>query len=446
MTVLVLGIWIGGAAYTRSFAGGEGPFHVDLELRPALPSPTRQRAPGPDDFAGERETLQRSLRRIARFMEEGRLDRAQREVDMILPIYPAEPALLELAAGLHVRLDEFERAETLYARLNEIVSDNAASLTRWGNVLLWQGDLEKAGKVLERAHALDPYFTPTIMNLLCLYMADDRASEAAALLKAMTSQDLAFIADWLAENYELLVPVVGEAIYMRAGQAVLRGGTLLSVEEPAHRPAEVSGDYLTFSPAGQDLAELLEMDLYAKVDTAEGMKRRLREGVAIIRSFGEATQREQWTEAVRIGVAPNVSRIGLSAPSFRAWTLYAQYRAGEESALNDLAELSAQYPSNLYVGLSLTVALMEVDRYDDAGDKLRAMEAVHPDHALVTLLSACASAERGRDQAALAKLESLDESAQPFVRRWFASDAVYQQAILRDEAFTAWRNDYLTAE
>ncbi len=426
---LILALWVGSALYAWSFMQDDGYFAVELELSPRLPSVSRQRAFDSMGVAADRDTLQRSIQRISRLMEEGRLDRAHLEVELTLPSYPADPSLLSLAAGLYVRLDDLDRAETLYAHLNDIVPDHAQFLSRWGNVLLWKGELDKAKEVLERAHALDPYFTPTIMNLLCVYVASGRESQGDALLKVMTPQDLAFIADWLKNHDEILIRAVGEDAYVRIGQAVLSGGYVVAL-----------------SFAGNDLPERDAREAREDIATAEAMKRRLHQGSELMRAFGHAIVKEQWGDAVRIGAPRNASRIGLSAPTFRAWHVYARYRAGDESALIELSDLSEQHPDDLYTRLHFVVVLLDNTRHAEGEEELRELDALYPGHALVKLLLACAMAESGRQHEALAKLNALDEDLRPFINRWFAADAAYQQAILNDQTFATWRGDYLTQD
>lgn len=388
-----------------------------------------------------RESFIDDVRRIRRLFDEDRLETARIETDIALSRYPEHPLLLGLAARVYTRLGHLERAETFWARLAESNPRSFDAWSSWGGILLRLKNFEMAEETLQRAYSLQPYHPPTVMLLLCLHAATDRDSEGAALLKTMAVPDLGLIANWLARDYEDFAGSIGESAYARVGRAILSGGEQIAVTPSL--PFSPSPDLLTFSPAGEEVGALTEANGSKPDGAAPDMRRRLEQVNDLINEFGEAIQNEQWTAAFRIGSDTRAPRIGFTAPAFRAFVLYAKHRSGDDTAQDALHDLCAQHPSDLHARLRLIAIHMETARYANAETALRDMDARYPNHMMVELLLACALAETARHTEALAKLQGLDPQGRSFISRWFSSEQPYQQSILHEPMFEAWRQVYL---
>ena len=418
--------------------GGIEPFEPTLSLAPSSPSRGAQGTGLPER---DEKAIQAGIREISRRIEAGDLRGAQEQLDLSLTSFPLSPALLRMAAQMSSHMGRWRQATLYWSELVDVEPDNVDAWSAWGHSLIRLGELEKAEEVLRQAYDLDPYYTPTIVHLLTLYVATGREREGAALLRTMTAPDLGFIAHWMDVDYPVLVPLIGEEVYVRIGQLVMSGGESVAPADFEERPARF--DFLTLSPGEGGFDPLTPMPDRAHEWTAEQMRERLSRVRDFIERYGEVVQAEEWARAADIGARSEMARLGFSAPVFRAHVLYARHRAGDDSARSALVDLCARYPSDLFTRILLVLVLMETEQYSDAERELRDVETLYPDHALVKLLLACALAETGRNNTALEMLETLDERVRPFVKRWFSSDAAYQQAILNERAFEAWRAEYV---
>lgn len=400
------------------------PFEAGLRLAPSyeITGSTRQDT---DDRERFERALWGAVERIDQLVSVGNLKEAKRQIDISLERYPSNPILVEMAARIHARMNDWERASSYWLDLVELYPEDINILAAAGSVLMRIHELEKAENILQRALERNPYHTPTILQLISLHVTAGRDEEAASLLTTMTVADLGFIARRLHEDYDVLVPTLGAKGYTRLGQLVLSGG-------------RVSPNDL---PSGAALESAVE-EREARRATAD-MRQRLRRTAEFVERFDRVVQAEEWARAARLGVGQEGARIGLTAPVFNALVLYVRHRAGDDAALVELSVLRANEPEALFAHIYFGVLLMEIARYEDAEPALRAAKSLQPGHALTAVLLACVLAERGYSDQALTKLAMLDETVRPFVRRWFDAEAVYQQAILNDEIFAAWRSAYL---
>lgn len=382
--------------------------------------------------------FQRHVRRAHTYIQQGEFERAGIEAHLGLSLVPDDLTLLFLAGRIHARRGLYSRADEYWSRLVELEPDNVAFLAGRGGVLVRMGRLAEAESLLKRANEMQPYYTPTLFNLACLYITGDRQDELHDALGSLTSQDIAQMADWLAEEHDELLALLGEAGYLLLGHYFLRGGDRPAENPPASSAGAVSPDFLVFSPSGETPERLFDGGQTGIADV-ETMRLRLRSASRLLTALGRAMQQEQWADAARIGAAPEIAAWGLTASAVRADALYSRYRSGEPDARSDLRRLLRRHPDGLIARMRLATAWMDEGDYDEAESLLRACDARYPRHLGTQMLLACALAEQGKESDAVSVLNELNPRWQPVIRGWFAVESPYKRNILSADAYAAWR-------
>ncbi len=384
--------------------------------------------------------FQRHVRRAHTYVQRGEFERAGIEAHLGLSLMPDDVTLLFLAARIYARRGLYSRADEYWSRLAELDPDNAAFLAGRGGVLVRMGRFSEAEDFLRRADEMQPYYTPTLFNLACLYIASDRPDHVQESLGSLTSQDIAQMADWLAEEHDELLALLGETGYLRLGNFLLRGGDRRADVAPPLASA-ASPDFLIFSPSGETPEQLYD-DARTGITDVETMRVRLRSVSRLLSALGRAMQQEQWADAARIGASPEIAAWGVTASAVRADALYTRYRDGDPDAVSDLRRLLRRHSDGLIVRMRLATALMDEGRHDEAEQLLREGDSRYPNHMGTQLLLACALAEQGKESDALSVLEDLNPRWMPIIRGWFAVESPYKLNILSADAYASWRRAF----
>lgn len=410
---------------------------------PGLSEADRQTLGLDSDVLGE-ENYQNAMERLRTLVEEihamlaaGKPVQARVAADQAILQYGELSALRFLTALAAMQTGDYEDAIDSWALLARDRPDELTVLLPWSEALIRAGHREEAADVLEQAFAIDAYHTRALFNQFILELLNLQRAEAGRIPLKMSAPDLGTVAGWLASETDLggLLPDPDLAF---AAQVILAGGI-------AANPAASSGQsvppvredgFLMVGGGREDRSAPAPAEAAPAKEQVRAILDRTR---LVISRFGELIQEENWAAATQLGRHPGMARLGLTAPAFMSFVEYAAYRSGDEQGSRRVARLARQNPDHLHARLRRVQLLLEAKDYTTAVQHLLDVDQRFPGHLLTRLMLACAWAESGNNEQALAVLESIPAQYTSFVRYWMSLGEAYQQTILTTPAFDIWR-------
>jgi tetratricopeptide (TPR) repeat protein/arylsulfatase A-like enzyme len=119
---------------------------------------------------------------LARILiEEGKMEEAQKELEVALRFLPNDRRVLGTLAALNNKKKQYDEAVTLARRALEINENDAQALNGLGSALRNLGDLAGARQAFEKVLERNPRYVPCIINLAQVYLAERREEKAAEL-------------------------------------------------------------------------------------------------------------------------------------------------------------------------------------------------------------------------------------------------------------------------
>ena len=118
----------------------------------------------------------------------GRLDDAEKGLELLLDMHPQHPEVLRLYAGLRSMRGDYQGALGIMQQALALRPDDAAYWSSLGSVLIEAMRLDEAIDALRRACELDPGYTTAWYNLGLAYIRCMRVDEAAAALRHAVTQ------------------------------------------------------------------------------------------------------------------------------------------------------------------------------------------------------------------------------------------------------------------
>jgi predicted Zn-dependent protease len=118
-----------------------------------------------------------------------RVEEALRYLQAAYKAYPDDFSTGLAAAHILTSLNRLPEAERILSSMVERAPDQRALNFQYAQVLTKLGRGSESKQYLERAVAVDPAFTPAIMQLLDMYEQENEFGKAAALLQPMIEED-----------------------------------------------------------------------------------------------------------------------------------------------------------------------------------------------------------------------------------------------------------------
>lgn len=123
-------------------------------------------------------------------------------------LFPEHPAVRQLQADLHRRLDDWSAARRRYVQVLEAEPDNAAALTGLGAYYFFQEDFGSAIRLFSEATEADPESAPAFFDLWQAYSESYHFDEASLALSQARALAPSQVSRWVdrATNERLQVP------------------------------------------------------------------------------------------------------------------------------------------------------------------------------------------------------------------------------------------------
>lgn len=172
-------------------------YHKAIELDPGTTGPSAYNAIGAEYLAQmeldpAREAFEKALEieqlngaahnGLARILiEEGKMEEAQKELEVALRYLPNDRRVLGTLAALRNKKEKYEEAVTFARRALAINENDPQALNGLGSALRNLGDLAGAREAFEKVLERNPRYVPCIINLAQVCLAEHREEKAAEL-------------------------------------------------------------------------------------------------------------------------------------------------------------------------------------------------------------------------------------------------------------------------
>lgn len=303
-------------------------------------------------------------------LEVGDLEAASLELQQALALVPDHPTLLNYAADLYTRREQYALAEIYWARLSELFPSNAWVYARWGEIWFELGRPDEARKAFVWAHRLAPQDTFVRFHLAALYLAAGRAHRAKALLETPSLTEVAEFAGLAKDRGETVADVLGHPVYEELCRIILNVepelGTNLASQISCAERVNVVAERLPRalqSIADQRWTEALE---HMDAIVATGLQSPLLEieRARVLLYLGDSA------EALRV-VSKLVRQRQRSAVIYRIQGAVMLQAGRAREAIPFLERAMEQDPTDVETPLLLLSAYATTGRYTDARDAVR---------------------------------------------------------------------------
>lgn len=122
---------------------------------------------------------------------------------------PDSVALKHFLADLHLSIHQWELARTLYREVLDAEPDNAAAASDLGTCIFYEGNLEQAIALLQRATSLDPELAKAFFNLSRALSEQYRFDESSEALRSASELDAVRVSEWIRNADRSEIVMVG---------------------------------------------------------------------------------------------------------------------------------------------------------------------------------------------------------------------------------------------
>lgn len=362
---------------------------IEPRSRIARPPP---RPPGSGGVAvSPRGRAYESLRAADVLAESQDWKRALATIQKALDQEPDNVLLIRRAAAYAAMARRFGVADEYFRRALEVAPADVPFLAGRAGILLRLLRLNESEELADRALALSPGYLAARFTRTCVEIARGDSELSDQAWKTMLTGEAAQLAEWLDAD---------RADYTAA----------LSV------------------PGFEQLCDVV---------LGPGTSARLPEIVRTLKRAQSALRFSRWEEAQ--SVLEEAAGLGVQAAGINMDVARCRFELGDrEGAVRQLSELAAAWPDLTLAQYNYAVALVRVERFEDARAVLERAHEKAPADPEVIFGLACTYAAKGDMGQAWRVLNRMPAEHRPKLREWTTGEESYIKAIREDPRFNAF--------